>query len=139
MFLLNLNIYFPRDEKFSQLKFSDFLAYAVKGLGQVIRAQIKAIFDKAPNEFDTFDDVLHLYEGYQGLPKNSNLSNSCCGINLQLVKEIFHYDGAKPLKFPKPQVIRVGCLQRMDLLGTDEEFGREMLAGVNVLSICLLK
>ncbi|XP_026448665.1 probable linoleate 9S-lipoxygenase 5 [Papaver somniferum] len=135
MFLLNLNIYVPRDEKFSQLKFSDFLAYAVKAVGQVIRPEIKAIFDKTPNEFDTFDDVLHLYEGYQGRPKNSNLLNSSCGINLQLIKEVFRSDGAKPLKFPKPEVIQADEFAWR----TDEEFGREMLAGVNPVSISRLK
>ncbi|KAI3973929.1 hypothetical protein MKX01_030505 [Papaver californicum] len=116
MFLLNLNIYVPRDEKFSQLKFSDFMAYAVKAL-------------------DSFDDVLHLYQGYQGRPETSNLSNSGCGINLQLLKEIFRSDGAKPLKFPKPQVIQADEFAWR----TDEEFGCEMLAGVNPVSIRLLK
>ncbi|RZC75134.1 hypothetical protein C5167_050618 [Papaver somniferum] len=139
LFILNLNIYIPRDEKFSQLKFSDFLAYAVKALGQVVRPEIKAIFDKTPNEFDSFDDVLHLYEGYQGRPVNqtgdSHLLSSNWSLNLEFIKELFRSDGEKPLKFPKPEVIQANEFAWR----TDEEFGREMLAGVNPVSIRLLQ
>ncbi|XP_026442649.1 linoleate 9S-lipoxygenase 5-like [Papaver somniferum] len=104
LFILNLNIYIPRDEKFSQLKFSDFIAYAVKALGHVVRPEIKAMFDKTPNEFDSFDDVLHLYEGYQGQEVNqtgdSHLLTSNWSLNLEFVKELFRSDGENPLKFP---------------------------------------
>ncbi|RZC71502.1 hypothetical protein C5167_035643 [Papaver somniferum] len=100
----------------------DFLAYVVKALGQVVRPEIKAVFDKTPNEFDSFDDVLHLYEGYQGRPVNqtgdSHLLSSNWTLNLELVKELF------PDEFA---------------WRTDEEFGREMLAGVNPVSIRLLQ
>ncbi|XP_026409632.1 probable linoleate 9S-lipoxygenase 5 [Papaver somniferum] len=138
MFVLNLNIYVPRDEKFSQLKFSDFLANSMKGLGQIVHPELRAIFDKTPNEFDCFEDVHYLYEGYQGRanqPVNSHSLSSCCCFSLEFVKEIFRSDGAHPLKFPKPGVIQADEVSWR----SDEEFGREMLAGVNPVAICLLQ
>ncbi|KAI3961707.1 hypothetical protein MKW92_052508 [Papaver armeniacum] len=138
MFVLNLNIYVPRDEKFSQLKFSDFLANSMKGLGQIVHPELRAIFDKTPNEFDCFEDVHYLYEGYQGRadqPVNSHSLSSCCCFSLEFIKEIFRSDGAHPLKFPKPGVIQADEVSWR----SDEEFGREMLAGVNPVAICLLQ
>ncbi|TXG66020.1 hypothetical protein EZV62_007295 [Acer yangbiense] len=59
-FLMSLNIYVPRDERFGQLKMSDFLAFALK-------SSLEAI-DGTPNEFDSFQDVLKLYEGGAYIP-----------------------------------------------------------------------
>ncbi|KAG2402732.1 Linoleate 9S-lipoxygenase [Vigna angularis] len=46
---------------------------------------------------------------------------------IPVIKEIFRTVGEQVLKFPPPYVIRVSKSARM----TDDEFGREMLAGVN--------
>ncbi|RZC79488.1 hypothetical protein C5167_003692 [Papaver somniferum] len=90
------------DKKVEVLRLSSL--YAVKALGHVVRPEIKAIFDKTPNEFDSFDDVLHLYEGYQGQEVNqtgdSHLLTSNWSLNLEFVKELFRSDGENPLKFP---------------------------------------
>ncbi|CAK9186379.1 unnamed protein product [Ilex paraguariensis] len=99
--LLNLDIYVPRDERFNHVKFSDFLAYAFKSIGQVLVSEVIS-FDKTPNEFDTFQDVLKVYG-----------------------------DGGKLLKLPMPDVIK----EDKSAWRTDEEFGREMLAGVNPVII----
>ncbi|KAI3788734.1 hypothetical protein L2E82_01507 [Cichorium intybus] len=130
LFLLSLNIYVPRDERFNHVKFSDFLGYAVKSIAQVVRPEIKALFDKTPNEFDSFQDILKLYEGGLRLPKRS-VSKIRKRINLELLKELLRTDGEKPLAFPMPDVIKVD----KSAWRTDEEFGREMLAGVNPVVI----
>ncbi|KAL0457221.1 UNVERIFIED_CONTAM: Linoleate 9S-lipoxygenase 5 [Sesamum latifolium] len=78
LFLLSLNTYVPRDEKFNQVKFSDFIGYSLKSLGQVLIPEIKAVFDKTINEFDTFEDVLNLYEGGIKLPDGHTLQNQEC-------------------------------------------------------------
>ncbi|KAJ9538367.1 hypothetical protein OSB04_031100 [Centaurea solstitialis] len=130
LFLLSLNIYVPRDERFNHIKFSDFLGYAAKSIGQVVRPEIKALFDKTPNEFDTFKDILELYGDGVKLPKKSvrKVKNQ---IPLELVKELLRSDGEKPLKFPMPDVIK----DDKSAWREDEEFGREMLAGVNPVII----
>ncbi|KAL8524651.1 hypothetical protein ACS0TY_014305 [Phlomoides rotata] len=130
LFLLSLNTYVPRDEKFNHVKFSDFIGYALKSLGQVIIPEVKAVFDKTINEFDSFNDVLKLYEGGVKLPEgHKNKVNEC--VPLELIRELTRSDGERALNFPVPDVIAVD----ETAWRTDEEFGREMLAGVNPVII----
>ncbi|XP_027336929.1 seed linoleate 9S-lipoxygenase-like isoform X2 [Abrus precatorius] len=119
-------IYVPRDENFGHLKSSDFLTYGIKSLSQdVIPMFQSAIFDLSvtKSEFDSFDDVHQLYEGGIKLPTNiiSQISP------LPVLSEIFRTDGESVLKFPPPHVTRVSKSAWM----TDDEFAREMVAGVN--------
>lgn len=103
--LLSLNIYVPRDERFDHLKFSDFLAYAVKSLFQILLPELKSIFDKTINEFDTLQDVLNLYEGGIKLPTGPTLGKVRECIPWELLKELVRNDGEQFLKFPVPDVI----------------------------------
>ncbi|KAL3626260.1 Linoleate 9S-lipoxygenase 5 [Castilleja foliolosa] len=135
LFLLNLNFYVPRDDRFNSIKFSDFIAYALKSLGQVLVPEIKAVFDKTINEFDTFQDVLNLYEGGIKLPKGHTLHKIRQHVPWELVRELIRSDGERFLKFPMPDVIK----EDRTAWRTDEEFGREMLAGVNPVIIQLLQ
>lgn len=102
----SLNIYVPRDERFGHLKMSDFLAYALKSIGQFIQPELKALADSTPNEFDSFDDELKLYEGGIKLPDSSRLDNIRKNIPLEMLNEIFRTDGEQLLKFPLPQVLK---------------------------------
>ncbi|KAL0414547.1 UNVERIFIED_CONTAM: putative linoleate 9S-lipoxygenase 5 [Sesamum radiatum] len=131
LFLLSLNTYVPRDEKFNQVKFSDFIGYSLKSLGQVLIPEIKAVFDKTINEFDTFEDVLNLYEGGIKLPDGQTLHKIRECVPWELVSELIRSDGERFLKFPMPDVIK----EDRTAWRTDEEFGREMLAGVNPVVI----
>ncbi|CAK8560358.1 unnamed protein product [Lathyrus sativus] len=119
-------IYVPRDENFGHLKSSDFLMFGIKSLSHDVLPLFQSvIFDLnfTPNEFDSFDEVRGLYEGGIKLPTDiiSQISP------LPALKEIFRTDGEQVLKFPPPHVIKVSKSAWM----TDEEFGREMVAGVN--------
>ncbi|KAL2332251.1 hypothetical protein Fmac_019832 [Flemingia macrophylla] len=118
-------IYVPRDEKFGHLKSSDFLIYGIKSLSQFVLPAFQSAFDYnlTPNEFHSFQDVRDLYEGGIKLPTDviSTISP------LPVIKELFRTDGEQVLKFPTPLVIRVSKSAWM----TDEEFTREMIAGVN--------
>ncbi|KAF8401691.1 hypothetical protein HHK36_012637 [Tetracentron sinense] len=132
--LLSLDIYVPRDERFGHIKMSDFLAYALKSLVQILIPELKALSDSTPNEFDTFQDVLNLYEGGIQLPDVPTLNTVRNAIPLHMLKELIRTDGEQILKFPMPQVLQ----EDKSAWRTDEEFGREMLAGVNPVCInCL--
>lgn len=88
------------------MKFSDFLAYAVKSLGQVLVPEIASLFDKTINEFDSFEDILKLFDGGAKLP-NGNSANRFKGcLSLELIKELVRSDGERFLKFPIPDVIK---------------------------------
>ncbi|KAL8155569.1 putative linoleate 9S-lipoxygenase 5 [Apium graveolens] len=133
--IFSLNIYVPRDERFGHLKLSDFLAYALKSIAQFLLPEFEALFDSTPDEFDTFDDVLKLYEGGIKLPEGPLLDNIRENIPLELLKELVRSDGEGVAKFPLPQVIKGD----RSAWRTDEEFAREMLAGMNPVSIGLLR
>ncbi|KAL8162695.1 hypothetical protein V2J09_014184 [Rumex salicifolius] len=128
--LLSLDIYVPRDERFGHLKFSDFLAYALKALVQILVPELKSVCDKTPNEFDTFEDTLDLYEGGFKLSK-STINKLQDRIPWEMLKELVRTDGDGFLRLPMPDVIK----EDKTAWRTDEEFGREMLAGVNPVII----
>ncbi|KAK8709596.1 hypothetical protein V6N13_060610 [Hibiscus sabdariffa] len=135
LFLLNLNIYVPRDERFSQVKFSDFIAYSLKSLFQVLVPEIAALCDKTINEFDSFQDVLDLYEGGIKLPSDATIKKIRDCLPWELIRELVRNDGERLMKFPMPAVIK----EDRSAWRSDEEFARETLAGVNPIIISRLE
>ncbi|XP_050274138.1 probable linoleate 9S-lipoxygenase 5 [Quercus robur] len=130
--LLSINIYVPRDERFGHLKMSDFVAYALKGIAQFLKPELEDAFSN--NEFESLEDILKLYEGGIKVPSGL-LENIRKNIPAEMLKEIFRTDGEELLKYPVPQVIK----EDSSAWKTDEEFAREMLAGVNPVTICRLQ
>ena len=87
---------------------SDFLGYALKSLVQFVKPELQSLFDKTPKEFDSFQDVLDLYEG--GIPLPEGLMKDIGdNIPLPMIKEMFRTDGERFLRFPVPQVIKGIC------------------------------
>ncbi|KAK8622446.1 hypothetical protein V6N13_117359 [Hibiscus sabdariffa] len=127
-----LNIYVPRDERFSTVKFWDFLAYFVKAVSQTMGTVLD---DHNILEFHSIQDVLNLYEGHIKLPKNDTLKGIRDVIPWTLVKELLRNDGEKFMKFPIPAVIK----EDKNAWRTDEEFARETLAGLNPVVISRLR
>ncbi|VAI36424.1 unnamed protein product [Triticum turgidum subsp. durum] len=125
------NVYVPRDELFGHLKQSDFLGYTLKALVDGIIPAIRTYVDLSPGEFDSFADILKLYEGGIKLPNIPALEEVRKRFPLQLVKDLIPMGGDFLLKLPKPQIIKADEKAWM----TDEEFAREMLAGVNPMMI----
>ncbi|XP_034706087.1 probable linoleate 9S-lipoxygenase 5 [Vitis riparia] len=133
--VMSLNIYVPRDERFGHLKMSDFLAYALKSIVQFLLPEFEALCDSTPNEFDSFQDVLDLYEGGIKVPEGPLLDKIKDNIPLEMLKELVRTDGEHLFKFPMPRVIK----EDKSAWRTDEEFAREMLAGLNPVVIRLLQ
>ncbi|XP_015083864.1 probable linoleate 9S-lipoxygenase 5 [Solanum pennellii] len=133
--LMSLDIYVPRDERFGHIKLSDFLTYALKSIVQFLIPEFQALFDSTPDEFDSFEDVMKLYEGGIKLPQGPFLKALTDSIPLEILKEIIRTDGEGKFKFPTPQVLE----EDKSSWRTDEEFAREMLAGVNPVIISRLQ
>nr|XP_009418148.1 PREDICTED: probable linoleate 9S-lipoxygenase 5 [Musa acuminata subsp. malaccensis] len=130
--LISLDIYVPRDERFGHLKMADFLTYALKALVQAVVPVLEAIADETPNEFDSFEDILKLYEGGLPVAKVPLLDELRDRIPFEMIRELFRTEGnQRLLKLPIPQIIEVNKYAWR----TDEEFAREMLAGVNPVII----
>ncbi|XP_071725508.1 probable linoleate 9S-lipoxygenase 5 [Rutidosis leptorrhynchoides] len=128
-------IYVPRDERFGHLKKSDFLAYGLEAVLKVLLPEFEALSDKTIDEFDSLEDVMKLYNGGIKLPEGPTLDNILKDIPLQVLKEFMRSDGEGLSRYSTPQVIQAN----QSAWSTDEEFAREMLAGVNPVSIRLLK
>ncbi|XP_078181319.1 putative linoleate 9S-lipoxygenase 4 [Carex rostrata] len=128
--LHSLDIYVPRDERFGHLKLSDFLAYNLKLIGQSIFPTLSAIFDLTPNEFDSFNDTFDLYDGGLSLPHPHMLEKMRQSIPFELFKETFRSEG-HAFRLPTPHVLK----EDKFAWRSDEEFGREMIAGVNPVII----
>ncbi|KAL9233293.1 hypothetical protein vseg_008314 [Gypsophila vaccaria] len=116
------DMYVPRDEKFDDLKFADFLGDTVRSVSQGSVGALKGLFDKTPTEFDCLQDVLDLYEKGIKLHKSSLLKK---------FKKLLHIDDTDTLKFPMPDIIK----EDKTAWRTDEEFARQMLAGLHPLLI----
>ncbi|CAI9102206.1 OLC1v1000442C5 [Oldenlandia corymbosa var. corymbosa] len=124
--LLSLNIYVPRDERFGHLKMSDFLGYGLKSVSQLIVPEIQGQLDSTPSEFDSFEDILKIYEGGIKIPQQITKN-----ISAEFIKALLPMDGEGLLKYPMPVVIK----EDKTAWRTDEEFAREMLAGANPVII----
>jgi linoleate 9S-lipoxygenase len=157
-----LEIYVPRDERFGHLKLSDFLGYSLKAITEAILPIIRTYVDTTPKEFDSFQDIYNLYDGLLQVPDSPALADIKKKIPFQFIKSILPVAGDDFLNLPLPQVIKSGnklCVSVHDsntvipcftfyilityflyipdkfAWRTDEEFTREMLAGVNPVCI----
>ena len=107
---------------------SEFLGYALRSLSQNFAAGLESLFDGTPNEFDSFQDHLDLFEGGIKLPDTDLIDDIKQNIPFEFLKPFFQLDGAHPISDFNVIVDKIAWR-------TDEEFAREMLAGVNPLVI----
>ncbi|CAO2836686.1 unnamed protein product [Amaranthus hypochondriacus] len=126
--------YVPRDEKFGDIKLSDFLGDTVKSISQGVVGVMDALFDKTPKEFDTFQDVLDMFDEGNRHP-NTPLLRKLNEHGLEFLNAVVRTNGALIWKYPMPDIIK----EDKSAWRTDEEFAREMLAGINPLVIRHLK
>ncbi|ONM08110.1 linoleate 9S-lipoxygenase4 isoform X1 [Zea mays] len=140
LFLLNLNIYVPRDERFGHLKMSDFLGYSLKAIIEAVLPTLGTFVDDTPKEFDSFEDILGLYEPGPEAPNNPLVAEVRKRIPSEFLRSILpNGSHDHPLKMPLPNIIRSDVLKKAPEFKfgwrTDEEFARETLAGVNPVLI----
>ncbi|TVU45522.1 hypothetical protein EJB05_05011 [Eragrostis curvula] len=143
LFLLNLNIYVPRDERFGHLKMSDFIGYSLKAIIEAVLPTLNTFIDDTPKEFDSFEEILGLYEHGPEAPNHPLIAAVREKIPSEFLRSLLP-NGAHdhPLKMPLPNIIKSDVLKKApeNKFGwrTDEEFAREMLAGVNPVIISRL-
>ncbi|BBN18325.1 protein MpLOX12 [Marchantia polymorpha subsp. ruderalis] len=135
-------IYLPRDERFTRVKNSGFLASAIKSIAHFIVPAMTSYFDTTPNEFGSFDEIKSIYNigiNLKGHLTGSDIkskSKTPADNPFILLDTIFDADGSDKsiMHFPSPEIIASD--DKAWLL--DEEFGRQTLAGMNPLAIQLM-
>ncbi|KAL2942071.1 putative linoleate 9S-lipoxygenase 5 [Bienertia sinuspersici] len=125
------DIYIPRDEKFGHIKLSDFFGDTVKSLTQGIFGMLDSVFDLTPKEFDSLNDVMDMHEGLITLPDSPSLNKLRRKVPTKFLKALFRSDGAALMNYPMPDIVKVD----RTAWRTDEEFARQMLAGIHPLMI----
>ncbi|KAL1561907.1 Lox4p [Salvia divinorum] len=133
--LMSLNIYVPRDERFGHLKLSDFLGYGLKSIFQFLLPEFTDLCASLSNEFESFEDALQIYEGGFKLPEGPLLNSLYDNVPLELLKQILPRDDEGLFKYPMPDIIK----EDKTAWRTDEEFAREMVAGMNPVVISRLQ
>ncbi|WMV11972.1 hypothetical protein MTR67_005357 [Solanum verrucosum] len=131
--LMSFGIYVPRDEKFAPLKMTDFIRIALKVIVQLLVPELESLGNINLNEFNSFEDILKIYGGGINLPEDVLQRSS-----IEMIKEFIQSSGQEFLKYPMPQFYMVATEDK-SAWRTDEEFAREMLAGINPVCICGLK
>lgn len=109
LFLLNLNIYVPRDERFGHLKMSDFLGYSLKAIIEAVLPTLGTFIDDTPKEFDSFEDILGLYELGPEAPNHPIVAAIREKIPSEFIRSILpNGSHDHPLKMPLPNIIKSG-------------------------------
>ncbi|XP_047955083.1 probable linoleate 9S-lipoxygenase 5 isoform X2 [Salvia hispanica] len=133
--IMSLNIYVPRDERFGHLKMSDFLGYGLKSVFQFLLPVLTDLCATLSNEFESFEDVLKIYEEGFKLPEGALLQNIYDNVPMELLNDVFHRDAKGFFKYPMPDIIK----ESKTAWRTDEEFTKEMVAGMNPVIISRLQ
>lgn len=134
-------VYVPRDERFKHIKKSDFLGSSVKSFAHGAFPVIERLIEG--RDFEDMNDVNDLYS--KGLDLNSNdilpltEQEKLAGLlePLEILKEVVDPETEDPhfVKFPKPQLIQ----DNETAWSEDDEFARQMLAGLNPMVIERIK
>ncbi|KAK1297827.1 hypothetical protein QJS10_CPB14g00485 [Acorus calamus] len=115
------NIYVPRDEAFTEVKFIDFSLDTVKSVIPAVFPGLKSLLT---SKFSSYAEINRLYN--DDPTKDTDFVDRI----LNIVKSI----NIEPFFFDQPELIRRDK-HRWD---TDEEFARQTLAGLNPYSIQLV-
>ncbi|XP_020675596.1 linoleate 9S-lipoxygenase 6 [Dendrobium catenatum] len=137
--IINLDFYVPPDERFSPTKLSEFISSSIQAVIHFVLPELTSLL-KGSNiiNFESFDQISKdLYTRRNVQSRQANIER----IVLEKLKEFLPEDIFKEvikiakntttIKFPIPQVIEVDQFAWK----TDEEFAREMLAGLNPVVI----
>jgi linoleate 9S-lipoxygenase len=104
--------YVPRDERFGHIKSADFLGYSIKAL---VGGIVPALKGYVGVEFNSFNDIIRLYEGGIKVPDVPALREIRKQFPLQLIKDIMPVGGDFLLKLPMPKIIK-GLLPYLTLI-----------------------
>ncbi|KAK4269148.1 hypothetical protein QN277_022340 [Acacia crassicarpa] len=129
----SFSIYVPKDDRFGDQKLFEFVQHFPKSSMNLMKSYLSEALEASGKEFESFEHVLKvLYQdGF-----TFNVPKAVLDAIAQVLPIPTPPDnGNLLLKFPIPSVIQ----DNIDGWMTDEEFAREMLAGVNPVLICLLQ
>jgi hypothetical protein len=88
---------------------SDFLGYSLKTIIEAVLPTLGTFVDDTPKEFDSFEDILGLYELGPEAPNNPLIAEIRKKIPSEFLRSILpNGSHDHPLKMPLPNVIKSG-------------------------------
>ncbi|KAK9141308.1 hypothetical protein Scep_010989 [Stephania cephalantha] len=124
----NLNVYVPPDERFSPLKLNEFISNSIRSIVHFLIPEVKALIQRSSGNFESFEEIREMFSSNRDQALEGWLVEKLKKfVPHQFIKEIDKASKEIPRKFPLPQIISENELAWKD----DEEFGRQMLAGIN--------
>ncbi|WOL04136.1 linoleate 9S-lipoxygenase A [Canna indica] len=135
--IINLDFYVPPDDRFSPLKLSEFISSSIRAVVHFVIPEVKSLFEGSIKNFDSFGQLSKdLYTQRKSFLESVVRERIKDLVPEELYGEVVRVTKENPIKFPVPQVIATD----ENAWRSDEEFGREMLAGLNPAVIrCLEK
>ncbi|XP_040380210.1 probable linoleate 9S-lipoxygenase 5 [Oryza brachyantha] len=132
--LINLDYYIPPDERFSPGKLAEVLAMGVQAVTHFVVPEARAIFHGDVVNFKSLDQLRgDLYSKPPQPAADGRVMDELKSAvpSHKTYKQVAKMVKDTPVKFPIPQVIQ----HDKDAWRSDEEFAREMLAGLNPVVI----
>ncbi|KAG6479283.1 hypothetical protein ZIOFF_062746 [Zingiber officinale] len=127
--IINLDFYVPPDDRFSPTKLSEFISNSIRAVVHFVVPEVKSVFEGAVKNFESFEQMSKdLYTAHRKpVAETMVMGRLKALVPKELHDEIGRVMKENPFKFPIPQVIAAD----KNAWRSDEEFAREMLAGLN--------
>ncbi|KAH7518761.1 hypothetical protein FEM48_Zijuj09G0205400 [Ziziphus jujuba var. spinosa] len=122
------NIYVPPDECMSSKKMSEVISSSIQAAVPFLIHGAKSFFEQESSSFESFDEMHYIFSGNRSLIVEEWITENLINVlPPKVFKEITYESIGAPFKSPLPQIIAENELAWK----SDEEFGRQMLAGTN--------
>ncbi|KAG5514887.1 hypothetical protein RHGRI_036064 [Rhododendron griersonianum] len=126
---ITLDMYVPPDERVSPQKLSELISNSIQASLHFILPEAKLLFTNASTgSFESFDEIRDLFTSSRSQVLEGWVADKLKSmLPPEIFKKITRASKENLTKFPLPQVIAGNELAWKD----DDEFGRQMLAGIN--------
>ncbi|EEF35110.1 lipoxygenase, putative [Ricinus communis] len=131
----NFDVYVPPDERLSPKKLAEFISNSVQASAHFLIPEAKSLFKQDSNTFKSFDEIRDIFTSKRNQVIRGKVTEKLKKlVPAGIFEEIIHASKEDSKNFPLPQIIAENQLAWRD----DEEFGHQMLAGINPTRIrCL--
>ncbi|KAJ0977170.1 hypothetical protein J5N97_012644 [Dioscorea zingiberensis] len=127
--IIDLDFYVPPDERFSPSKLSEFISNSIQSVVHFVIPELTSLLQGNKEKFKSFDQMIkELYSGGRSRTLEGFIMEKLKSfLPEDLFKEVVRTTKDNPFKFQLPQIIA----NDENAWKNDEEFGRQMLAGIN--------
>ncbi|XP_021685924.2 linoleate 9S-lipoxygenase 6 [Hevea brasiliensis] len=124
--IIDLDVYVPSDERFGPKRLSELISNSVRATVHFLIPEASSLLKQGSSNFKSIEEIRNLFYRKRNPIKGTVTDKIKKLVTDELFKEIIHAT-KESIEFPLPQIITENELAWKD----DEEFGHQMLAGIN--------